>query len=123
MRAGGITLVAVIALACSTAPLRTVDDGVMLLEQIAPVGAEIRSVRAALRERDLAFSEFPPADCRGFIFSPVYSCKGGPALWVTLDEGIRPWSPFYDPSLQAFIAFDQSSRVAFTACALEGGDF
>ncbi len=85
-------------------------------------GASLGAVRAALRSRNLDFSEVPIEHCAGFYMDPRFPCAGGPALWVTINDSVSPWNPFYSPSLNAFLAFDSSLNLETSVVALQGGD-
>lgn len=84
------------------------------------VGDSLASVRSSLKAEGIEYREISVDECGVFFMYPEYKCEGGPALRLMLSDNAHPWSPFYSPSLHAFLAFDQDQKLAEVIVRLEG---
>lgn len=99
------------------------NDARDFLDESLPIGTHRNTAVSFLRTREFHFNMFTPAQCQGFVVGPRFQCRGGSALFVTLEPEIWSWrSPFYHPALQSFLAFDADERLVESIVFLEGRD-
>ena len=122
-----IALFCLVALlsACEPNGLYSVPAGETYLHGIVRVGSRLPEVQEALAQNNIEFSEIAPSDCGeagNMWMDPRCICGGGPALWLQLSGNARPYNPFYSPTMNAFLAFDDRGILLSTTVLLMGGD-
>ena len=114
-----------ICASCEPRGLYQVEDGEAYLAEIVEVGSTIDSVKSVLAENDIKYYEVSIEQCGDagdmYIY-PENVCAGGPALRLTLSDNARPYHPFYSPTMNAFLAFDERAILTSVRVSVEGGD-
>lgn len=111
--------------ACEPNGLYNSSDGEIYLSSIVEVGATIQETKTALSKYNIMVREIAANDCGeagDMWYDPKYVCEGGPALRLTLSENARPYNPFYSPTMNAFLPFDNQGSLVTVTVMLEGGD-
>jgi len=111
-----------VALACSPGAPSSILEGQELVSRMVPPGTPIAAARRALAEAGVSYSDVSVQDTNPFFMEPKFAGRGGPAIWAELNGSVRPWNPFYSPSLHAFLAFSESEVLVSSVVSLEGGD-
>jgi len=115
----------ILVAACEPRGLYETADGEAYLKNIVEIGSSFAAVSAAIIETEITFFMIDASECgsAGHLwYDPKYICAGGSALRLTLSENARPYNPFYSPSMNAFLAFDDSESLHSVIVTLEGGD-
>lgn len=114
-----------LVVACEPNGLYESSDGETYIASIVNVGSTIQETETALAANDIKFTVIDASDCgvAGDIWlDPKFVCEGGPALRLTLSDNARPYNPFYNPTMNAFLAFDSQDSLSSVVVMLEGGD-
>lgn len=111
--------------ACEPNGLYSVQDGERFLGGIVRLGSTKQEVEAVLALNSIEFSEIRAGDC-GDVgdtwMDPRCVCAGGPALWLQISDNARPHNPFYSPTMNAFLAFNEQDSLTSMAVIILGGD-
>jgi len=121
MDRGVAVLALILFVACSCAP-SSIKEGYEFIDRLVPPGTPISAARQALSNAGVSYVDISASDCNPFYLAPEYAGQGGPALRAELNASVRPWNPFYSPSLVAFLAFSESELLVSSVVSLEGGD-
>lgn len=111
--------------ACEPNGLYTSADGKAYLEGMLEVGSTLHEIQAVLADNEIQFSEIDATECGAegdMWMDPRCVCAGGPALWLALSDNVRPYDPFYSPTMNAFLAFDEEALLVSAAVLVMGGD-
>ena len=120
MRILGIVLASMLVCGCSLDSDKVIADAERELADYIEVGDTLASVRSSIEAKSIEYREISVEECGEFFMFPEYKCEGGSALRLLLSENAHPWSPFYSPSLHAFLAFDQDQNLSKIIVQLEG---
>lgn len=120
MKTVGTFVVAALICGCSLDSGKVIANAERELADHIAVGDTLESVRRALDTEGIEYRDISVEECGSFFMYPEYKCEGGPALRLLLSENAHPWSPFYSPSLHAFLAFGRDQNLAEVVVSLEG---
>jgi len=120
MRLVGTVVASILICGCSLDSGKVIADAERQLADHIAVGDSLASVRTSLNAEGIEYRQISVEDCGDFFMYPEYKCEGGPALHLLLSENAHPWSPFYSPSLHAFLAFDRDRNLVEVTVQLEG---
>ena len=122
MRLIGIAVITILVCGCSLDPDKTIAAADHQITDYMPVGKSLAAVRLFLDTERFEYQEISIKECGVFYIYPEYKCEGGPALRLLLSENAHPWSPFYSPSMHAFLAFDSDEILSEVVVRFEGRD-
>ncbi len=100
----------------------TVASGQDFVAREMPLGVSYESALFTLDAESFPYTEITRESCGNFYIYPEFECKGGPALYVTLNTKICTLNPLHVPSLQAFLAFGSDNKLAGSVVLPIGGD-
>ena len=122
MRLIGIAILTILLCGCSLDADKTVAAAQLQIADYMPIGESLPAVRIFLDAEVFEYQEISIEECGVFYMYPEYKCEGGPALRLLLSEDAHPWSPFYSPSMHAFLAFDEDQNLSEVVVRFEGGN-
>jgi hypothetical protein len=122
MRLIGIAVFTILVCGCSLDSDKTVAAAERQITAYMPVGESLPAVRLLLDTEGFEYQEISIKECAVFYIYAEYKCEGGPSLRLLLSEDAHPWSPFYSPSMHAFLAFDADQNLSEVVVRFEGGN-
>ena len=122
MRLIGISVFTILVCGCSLDPDKTIAAANRQITDYMPVGESLPAVRLFLDTELFEYQEISIKECGVFYIYPEYKCEGGSALRLLLSEDAHPWSPFYSPSMYAFLAFDADQNLSEVVVRFEGSN-